>query len=172
MLALMSLNCSYNRTLLKDNNNYVRNQISHLKKESDIFLAKAAQKSFKNDLFNYLKAYKHYNFFDGRENPVVLSPLIINGNKVIAFLATRGYDNAHEDVERVKFISAKFENNRWVLGVKQGHSYSFSYANVSFPRLTNEKLAENTISNLMLEGFFKNNLNHKSIFEFSWYVFN
>lgn len=171
MLVLTSISCSYNRTLLKGNNKYVRNQIKHLKKESDVFLAKPEQKSFEDDLFNYLKAYKQYNFFDGRENPVVLSPLIINGNKVIAFVATRGFDNAKEDVELVKFISAKLENNRWVFGVKQGHVYSFSYANKSFPRLTNEKLAENIISNLMLEGFFKDNLEDTSIFESSWYVF-
>jgi|GEM_PF-2993693 len=171
ILVLTGLNCSYNRTLLKDNNKFVRNQITHLKKESVVFLAKPEQNSFEEELFHYLRQYKQYDFFNGRENPALLSPLIIDANKVLAFVAVRYHDNANQDVEGVKFISAKFENDRWVFGVKQGHGYSFSYADNSFPRLTNEKLAENTISNLMLEGFFKNNLNDKSLFESSWYVF-
>ncbi len=130
MLVLTSIRCSYNRTLLKDNNKYVRNQIKHLKKDSDIFLATPEQQSFKDDLFNYLRAYKQYNFFDGRENPVVLSPLIINGNKVIAFVAARGYDNAHEDVERVKFIQVPQQYNLRMLFNDNAKLYGFSGCNV------------------------------------------
>jgi hypothetical protein len=172
ILTIVSFSCSYNKTLLKTENKYVIKQLDYLNKESDIFLAKSEQKNFEKNLFDYLKRCKSYNFFNGRENPVLLLPLIINENdKALALVAVRKKDNSNDDLDYVKFISAKLENNNWVFGLKEGHSYSFSYVNKTFPRLTNKKIAEQTISNLMLEGFFKDNLKDKSIFKSSWYIF-
>ncbi len=172
ILSLLNLSCSYNRTLLKDKNRFVTNQFEYLKKESNVFLAKPEQKYFENKLFDYLKEYKNYNFFSGRETPILLSPIIINkNNEAIAFIAVRIYDNSNQDLDYVKFISAKFENNNWIFKLKQGHSFSFSYIDKTIPRLTNEEIAEHTIRNLMLQGFFKDNFEDKSIFDSSWNAF-
>jgi hypothetical protein len=163
---------NYNKTLLEDNNKYVEQQINYLKAESNVFLAQPQQKGFEEGVFRYLREHTLYNFFNGREKPVILTPLISNGNtKALVLIAVRTHDNNKEDVEYVKFISAKFENNKWGFGVKDGHSYSFSYADKLFPRLDDKKIAEFTIRNLMLEGFFRNNLEDKSIFKSSKYVF-
>ncbi|HKX85382.1 MAG TPA: hypothetical protein VJL37_01830 [Flavobacterium sp.] len=172
-LVLLNLSCSYNRVLLKDKNKYVTHQFRHLKNESTTFLSHPRQNDFEKKLFNYLKNCKDYNFFDGREEPVLLFPLVISSDssQVIAFIVKRGYDNSHQDLDYVKFISAKRNNNTWLFDVRKGHSFSFSYVDSATPRLTNDKMAEETIRNLMLMGYFKNNRDDKSIFKSDWYVF-
>ena len=172
IILLGNSGCSYYRTVLKEDNRYVARQLTYLNKESETFLGQPQQSTFEKDLFEYLKEYKRYKFFEGREAPALLSTLVVNENKkAIAFVVLRTNDLSGGDVEYVRFISAKFENNRWVFGVKEGHVYSFSYINKTVPRLTNPQLAKEAVRNLMLEGFFKGNYADKSVFKSTWYVF-
>jgi hypothetical protein len=166
---------NYYKSLLKDNSKLVAGQYSLLVQESDKFLIQPKQKDFIKDLNNYLLECKEYNFNDGREPTIFLSPAIVDEkyNRAIALVLERGSGISGDRIEFIKFISAKYSNNKWIFKLKKGHGYSFSYANNEIKTSSNEELGKEAIRILMLEGYFKNYMIYdESLFNSDWYTLN
>ena len=175
ILSLFSIiNCgSYNNKLLKENSKLVTNKYLSLIKESDKFLSQPKQENFIKKLNLYINNCKEYNFKDGREPSVFLSPAIIDEkyNRVFTFILERSKGISGDRIEYIHFISAKYSNNQWDFKLKKGHGFSFSYYNNGIKTSTNENLAKEAIRNLMLMGYFKENIIFdESLFKSDWYT--
>ncbi len=170
------VNCgNYYKSVLKEDSKLVKKQYSLLVQEADKFLIQPKQKHFIKELNNYIMECKEYNFKDGTEPAILLSPTIVDKkyNRAIVLILKRGNDMLGDRIEWIKFISAKHTKNNWEFELKKGHVYSFRYVNNEYKSSTNEELAKEAIRNLMLEGYFKENIIFdESLFNSSWYTLN
>jgi hypothetical protein len=166
---------NYYKSLLKENSKLVASQYSSLVQESDKFLIQPKQEDFIKELNKYILEYKEYNFNDGREPTIFLSPAIVDEkyNRAIALVLERGSGISGDRIEHISFISAKYTNNHWNFKLKKGWGYSFSYVNNDYKSSTNKELGKEAIRNLMLEGYFKDSIIYdESLFKSDWYTLN
>lgn len=166
---------NYYKSVSKEDSKLVKNQYLLLIKESENFLIQPNQKDFIKELNKYILDCRDYNFKEGRDSAVFLSPIIVdkNHNRAIALVLKRGNGISGDRIEFIKFISAKYYNNEWSFKLKKGHGYSFSYANNEIKSSSNEELGKEAIRNLMLEGYFKNYIIYdESLFNSDWYTLN
>jgi hypothetical protein len=166
---------NYYKSVLKEDSKAVKNKYLLLIKESERFLIQPNQKDFIKGLNNYIMECKDWNFKEGREPAVFLSPVIVDEthNRVVVLVLYRGKGISGDRIEYINFISAKYINNEWNFKLKKGHVYSFSYVSNEHKSLTNEELGKEAIRNLMLEGYFKKDLIYdESLFNSSWYTLN
>ncbi len=151
---------SIEKRILKDNSKLVEEKFLLLEKETEGFLNQPEQSNFLGGLENYISNYKGYDFYDGREDPSILKLVLLNEDKdkCMAFILTRTLDNADKRVEYVKFISGKYENDKWSFKLKKGWTFSSRYFNEDIEALTDKRISEDVVRRFMLEGYLRSDI--------------
>ena len=144
-------------------------------KESKVFLSEPSQNNFSESVYGYIQNLKEYNFYDGREKPILLEPILVNKEhtKAIVPILERTSDMVGKRVEYIKYISAKKTNDIWTLKLKEGFTHSFSYADDNYPTLTDSSLSAKSVRNFLLsEEIELNKICDEKLFNSQWYAFN
>lgn len=174
LISIAFWNCQSirDRKLMKENNKVLLITHNSLMRESETFLAQSANK-LKDSVYAYIKRYQEYNFYNGREAPEILLPIIVNPekNKALIPILQRTLDLSGNRVEYVSYISYKNDNGTWILKYNKGFSDSFGYETSNFPTLSDSAISIKIVRNFLLRHGIepKKGLNTK-IFSTPWYV--
>ena len=145
-----------------------------LLEESEGFLNSEKKNYFTDSLQNYIKECKDYDFYNHtRMEPYVCQPILVNKdhNKAIIMVLSRTLDLSNNRVEYIKFVSAKFENNKWMFIVKKGHSETIGYYK-NYPTLSDTDIGIDMLTRLIAYKVVKEDFsNNESLFNSEFYVF-
>lgn len=126
--------------------------------------------AFLDSLNSYLKNTSEYDFNDGRLEFIICQPFLLSmeENKSIILVLNRCLDNGKK-VERIKLISAKLIDKKWLFKVNKGYTRSFSYEG-DVPVLSDQEITLRLLRNLIDEEYLlKNSCEiNESFFINSW----
>lgn len=149
------------------------NWYAKLLDKSIAFSSDKKNKYFKDSIQVYIDTCQSYNFFNHtRLEPYVCQPILLNKScdKAIVLILCRTSDLSDERVEIVKYVSARYERNKWRFKIKKGHSDTFHYSK-KYPTTSDTEIGINILGRLIQYGYLKlGDIYSEKLFESDMYV--
>lgn len=178
-ILLMQFGCSrINSMMTRRNINNTLDEYCNRLKESEKFLSEENQTHFIDSVHVYMKNCKEYNFYDGRFEPLICYPILldIQHKKAVVPILERGKGiktkwSVDDRLEYVNYISGKFENGKWYFKLRTGRSESFHYMG-NYPTLPDMEIGRRVVRNLLLDrSLHKGETTGEEIFKSDIYMF-